>query len=122
MTKTAALQAFFEGFGITAYPSNTVPDETVFPWLTYEVVTGDFGDGELPISVHLYYHTTSEAVPNAKVEEIAEAIGRGGRVISCDDGAIWIKRGSPWCTAQTEPNRPEIKHRLLNITLEYLTA
>lgn len=122
MTKFAALQAFFEDFGISAYPSNSVPDETAFPWLTYDVMTGNFGDGEVPISVHLYYHTTSEAIPNAKVEEIGAAIGRGGVLVACDDGAIWIKRGSPWCTAQTDATRPEIKHRLLNITLEYLTV
>lgn len=122
MTKAAALKKFFSSFGISAYPSNAVPEETVFPWLTYEASFGYLEDGEIPIAVHLYYHTTSEAVPNEKVEEIGQAIGRGGTVIHCDDGAIWIKRGSPFCTPQTDADRPEIKHRYMNLTLEYLTA
>lgn len=122
MTKAAALQKFFSAFGISAYPSNAVPDETVFPWLTYEASFGYLEDGEIPIAVHLYYHTTSEVVPNEKVEEIGQAIGRGGTVIPCDDGAIWIKRGTPFCTSQTDADRPEIKHRYMNLTLEYLTA
>lgn len=121
MTKAAALQAFFSGFGITAYPANAVPDETVFPWLTYEYSTGSIGD-EVSITVHLYYHTTSESIPNAKAEEISEAIGMGGRLVSFDGGAVWIKKGSPFCTAQTDATRPEIKHRIINVTLEYLTA
>lgn len=120
MTKAAALQAFFGGFGVTAYPSNSVPDETTFPWLTYDYAIGDFGD-DIPITAHLYYHTTSEAVPNAKVEEIGAKIGRSGIILDCDGGAIWVKKGSPWCTAQTDAERPEIKHRILNITLEFFT-
>lgn len=122
MTKAAALQKFFGGFGIPAYPSNNVPDETTFPWLTYDVSFGSWGDGEIPIAVHLYYHTTSEAIPNAKAEEISEALGLGGVMLHCDDGAVWIKKGSPFCTAQTDAERPEIKHRYINVTLEFLTA
>lgn len=121
MTKAAALQEFFSSFGITAYPSNSVPDETVFPWLTYEYSTGSIGD-EISITVHLYYHTTSESVPNAKVEEISSAIGRGGRIVPFDGGAVWIKKGSPFCISQTDATRPEIKHRIINATLEYLVA
>ena len=97
MTKAAALQKFFGSFGIPAYPSNNVPDETTFPWLTYDVSFGSWGDGEIPIAVHLYYHTTFEAIPNAKAEEIGKAIGLGGVMLHCDDGAVWIKKGSPFC-------------------------
>ena len=121
MTKAAALHSFFNSFGVTAYPTNNVPDETVFPWLTYEVSTGGFGE-EIPITVHLYFHTTSETVPNAKAEEIDAALKNGGKILQCDDGAIWVKRGSPFCAAETDADTPEIKHRLINITLEYLTA
>lgn len=121
MTKAAALHSFFGSFGMTAYPTNNVPDETVFPWLTYEVSTGGFGE-EIPITVHLYFHTTSEAVPNAKVEEINSVLKNGGKILHCDDGVIWVKRGLPFCISQTDASNPEIKHRAINIMLEYLTA
>ena len=122
MTKAAALHSFFSSFGMTAYPTNNVPDETVFPWLTYEASTGSFNGGEVSITVHLYFHTTSEAVPNAKVEEINGALKNGGKILHCDDGAIWVKRGSPFCISQTDASNSEIKHKVINITLEYLTA
>lgn len=122
MTKVAALQSFFSSFGMTAYPTNNVPDETVFPWLTYETSTGSFKGGEVSITVHLYFHTTSETVPNAKAEEINDTLKNGGKILHCDDGAIWVKRGSPFCISQTDASNPEIKHKVINITLEYLTA
>ena len=34
MTKAAALQAWFEQF-LPAYTTASVPDDAVFPWLTY---------------------------------------------------------------------------------------
>ena len=39
MTKEAVLKQFFSGFGIAAYPSTAVPNDVVFPYLTYEVIT-----------------------------------------------------------------------------------
>ena len=38
--KWQTLQAFFEGFGRTAYDENTVPDDAALPYLTYEA-SGD---------------------------------------------------------------------------------
>ena len=120
MTEIAALKDFFSGFEIDAYPNTAVPDKTPLPYLTYEVQRGDFGD-ECYITVQIWYKTSSEAKPNAKAEEIAKAIGRGGKVITCDGGAIWIKKGSPWCINSSAENDNTIKLRQLNITLEYLT-
>lgn len=122
MTQTAALYKFFSGFDIDAYPNTGVPDEPVLPYLTYEVQQSAFNEGEVYITVQIWYKSDSEAKPNAKAKEIADAIGRGGHVITCDDGAIWIKRGSPWCIASNAEGDVTIKLRQLNVTLEYLTT
>lgn len=119
MTKTQALFQFFNSFGIPAYPLDSVPDDTVFPWITYEVSIAGFGS-EAYISAHLYYYTASEAVPNAKVEEIAEQIGESGITIPYDKGIIWIKKGSPYSNSPADQNDPSIKHRVLNLVLEFL--
>lgn len=121
MTKGAALHKFFNSFGIPGYPSSFVPDDSVFPWLTYDVVTGSIEDGENSIAVNLWYYGESEATPNAKAQEIADHIGYGGRTIPVDGGYIWIKRGSPWCQNLIDDNNSNIKRRLLNISAEYLT-
>lgn len=121
MTIAAALYEFFSSFGIDAYPNNSVPDKAKFPWLTYEATLGNWGDAPVSIGVNLWYHTESEAVPNAKVKQISDAIGNGGVMLKCDDGAIWVKRGEPWCNSLANENDSTIKQRALNITLEFLT-
>ncbi len=121
MTKAAALYSFFSGFGMTAYPSTSVPDDVTFPYLTYEVITSAWGGGETGLTVNLWFYTESEAEPNAKAEEISKAIGAGGKVLPCDGGYIWLKRGSPWCQSLTDDTSPSIKRRYINISAEYLT-
>lgn len=121
MTKSQALQTFFSSFGLTAYTSTSVPDDVIFPYLTYDLITGAWGDEQAAITVNLWFYTESEAIPNAKAEEISKKIGLGGITIPCDDGIIWIKRGSPWCQSLTDETNKTIKRRYINITVEYLT-
>ena len=120
-TKAAALHEFFSSFGLAAYPVSSVPEDTVFPWLTYELVTSSWEQGEVALVLNLWYYTESEATPNAKAEEISKAIGMGGALLPCDEGVIWLKRGSPWCQSLQDATDPMIKRRYINITAEYLT-
>lgn len=120
MTKDFALQAFFERF-LTAYASTSVPEDAVFPYLTYDYVADTWEAGEVGMTVNLWFHTDSEAIPNAKVQEISEAIGSGGTTVKCDGGFIWLKRGSPWCQSLSDDTDPGIKRRYMNVTAEYMT-
>lgn len=120
MTKDVALHAFFSGF-MPAYPSTAVPEDVTFPYLTYDAVFDSLEGGDVSLTVNLWYYTESEAIPNAKAQEISKAIGYGGTTISCDGGYIWLKRGSPWCQSLRDETDPDIKRRYLNITAEYLT-
>lgn len=121
MTKAAALYQFFSSFGMPAYTSTSVPDGVTFPYLTYELITSAFKAGEVGLTVNLWFYTTSEAIPNAKAEELSEAIGMGGKILKCDGGYIWLKRGSPWCQSLSDETSPTIKRRYINVTAEYLT-
>ena len=119
MTKAAALNKFFTRFGMTAYPTSAVPEDVIFPYLTYEVATGDIHSGDITIVVNLWFYTQSEKIPNDKVEQIAEAIGLGGITIPYDGGAIWIKKGSPFSQSLNDENNNTVKRRLINLTIEY---
>lgn len=121
MTKDIALHRFFSSFGIAAYVSTNVPDDAIFPRLTYEFVTSAFGEGEVAITVNLWYHTESEVVPNAKAQEISDRIGTGGITVPCDGGSIWLKRGSPFCQSVSDNTDKDIKRRYINISAEYIT-
>lgn len=121
MTKAAVLYEFFNSFGMTAYAATSVPEDVVFPYLTYELVVDSWEGGEVALTVNLWFYTSSEAIPNAKAQQIADAIGTGGNVLPCDGGYIWIKRGSPWCQSLPDDTAADIKRRYLNVTVEYLT-
>lgn len=121
MTKAAALHAFFNSFGIPFYTTTSVPNDVIFPWGTYELITSAWEEGEVGMTVNLWYRTESEAIPNAKAEEISADIGLGGKIIPCDGGAIWLKRGSPWCQSLRDETDPMIKRRYINVSAEYFT-
>lgn len=121
MTKAAAIYQFWSSFGLTAYEENTVPDDAAFPYITYQLVTDSF-DREIPLSASLWYRSESWTSINAKTEEISQKISRGGKIISCDGGAIWLKRGQPFAQSMGDESDDLIKRKYLNITAEYLTA
>lgn len=120
-TKGEALHAFFSKFGLPVYAANNVPDDVEPDYLTYEMKMSAWGDGETNITVNLWFYTESEAVPNQKAQELSDAFGLGGVLLSCDGGAIWLKRGSPFCQALTDPTDRNKKRRYINVTAEYLT-
>lgn len=120
MTKDKVLHAWFSSF-LPAYPASSVPQDATFPWLTYELSMGAFDSGEIGLTVNLWYYTEGEAAPNAKAQEMSDAIGPGGVVLPCDGGYIWIKRGTPWCQSVVDESDSNIKRRYINVTVEYLT-
>ena len=121
MTKAAAIYQFWSCFGLTAYEENTVPTDAAFPYITYQLVTDSF-DSEIPLTASLWYRSESWTAINAKTEEISQKISRGGKVIPCDGGAIWLKRGQPFAQSMGDESDNLIKRKYLNITAEFMTA
>ena len=121
MTKAAAMYQFWNSFGLTAYEENTVPTDATFPYITYQLVTDSF-DREIPLTASLWYRSESWTTINAKTEEISQKISRGGKIVSCDGGAIWLKRGQPFAQNMRDESDDLIKRKYLNITAEFLTA
>ena len=121
MTKAAAIYQFWNGFGLTAYEENSVPDEAAFPYITYQLVTDSF-DREIPLTASIWYRSESWTAINAKAEEISQKISRGGKIIPCDGGAIWLKRGQPFAQSMVDESDDLIKRKHLNITAEFMTA
>ena len=125
MTKAGALYQFFSSFGIEAYEETLVPtgDEAPkFPYLTYQLVTDSF-ENEVQIPVSLFYYSEASLLAlNEKTEEISKRIGRGGVMLDCDGGKIWLKRGSPFAQTMSDDAEKTIKRKYINITAEFLTA
>lgn len=124
MTKAAALYNFWSGFGLPAYEETSVPtgeDAPAFPYITYQVVTDGFG-GDVALTASVWYRSESWLEINAKTEEIVKHLGRGGRVIPCDGGAVWLKRGQPFAQSMGDDADNMIRRKYINITAEFLTA
>lgn len=120
MNRYQAIQQFLESFDIPAYVESSVPSEAEYPYLTYTLPENDNMGGEVSMNVNVWYYTDTETKPNQKVFEIAKAIGYGGKLITFDDGAVWLKKGSPWVQNIPSESNNKIKHRYLNVDLEYL--
>lgn len=119
MTKGAALQQFFSQF-LTAYTATSVPEDVIFPYLTYDAVFDAWGGEPVSLTVNLWFYTESEAVPNAKADEISKAL-EGGAVLDMGNGEyIVLHRGSPWCQALRDETNNNVKRRYLNVTANYL--
>ena len=121
MTKAAAIYQFWNGFGLTAYEENTVPEDATFPYVTYQLVTDGF-DREVAATASLWSRGESWTAINAKTEEIAQYIGLGGKIIKCDGGRIWIKRGQPFAQNMGDESDDLIKRKYLNLTFAFFTA
>ena len=121
MTKAAAIYQFWNSFGLTAYEENSVPTDATFPYITYQLVTDSF-DSEVPVTASIWYRSESWTAINAKTEEISAHIGLGGKIIKCDGGRIWIKRGQPFAQNMGDESDDLIKRKYLNLTFEFLTA
>lgn len=123
MTKAEALQKFWSSFGLPAYEKTAVPtgsDAPAFPYITYECNFGSF-DETIPLTADLWFRDSKWTAINAKSQEIAYFIGRGGFTLPCNGGAIWIKRGSPFSQHMSDPSDNMIRRIVLNIELECFT-
>lgn len=128
MDKVQALHSFWSSFGIpaideqSAYDESTLKDLDIsFPYITYEVATDSF-DYPVAIGADVWYQSTSWAEATAKAQQIENAIGRGGKMIAYDGGAIWITRGSPFSQRLAAENGYDVRRIHININAEFLSA
>lgn len=122
MTKEDALHYFMSHLGLTAYQENAVPTgeyRPAYPYLTYEVATGSW-DEPIPLSVSLWYRSTSWTAANTMAQHVSDSISRGGVTVPCDGGMLWITRGSPFARSMGDDSDDQVKRKLLNIMVEYL--
>lgn len=123
MTKAAAMQGFWESFGLAAFEENAVPtgdDAPEFPYITYELVTDDLGNSTA-MSASLWCRGTSWVSANAKADEIGARLGYAGVRLSCDGGFIWLRRGVPFAQSMGDPDDDMIRRKVLSVDAMYLT-
>ena len=118
MNKSQALSNFWNSFDWPAYDESTVPDKTSFPYITFSVSVDDF---KYPVSLtaSLWDRNTSWATIIEKLDQIADDIGQGGKIITYGDGAFWIKKGTPFAQRVSDEDRT-IRRIYMNVEVEYI--
>lgn len=121
MNKIQALDNFWNGFiegnDWKAYDATSVPDNISYKHITYEVSSDEFG---YPVAqtANLWDKSTSWEAITLKEMQISDYVGRGGIMITYDDGAMWVKKGTPW--AQRLVDSEDIKRIVLNVEIEFI--
>lgn len=116
MDKWQAIQSFWEGFDIPAYDQNSVPDDAVAPYITYEAKTADF-ENALPLSGSIWYRSSSWRDISKKADQIADSLKK---IIKIDGGYLFITRGSPFAQRLNDPN-DTVKRVYINLMVEFYT-
>lgn len=122
MDKAQAIHQFWSSFGLPAYDENTIPNNAIMPYITYNVST-DALNGILNLYANLWYDSYSWKEITNKADEIAEAIGKNGFYsIKIDNGYLWLTLDSPFAQRMSEPGSDSIRRIFLMINAEFLTS
>lgn len=110
------LYDFFNSFGIPAYVTNFVADDTVLPYITYDVYIGAPLD-VVPIGVKVWYGGGLPTELFETVEKIRAKIGNELQV-PCGNGYLYIYPGNPFAQPAADEN-PDISVMYLNINVSF---
>ena len=119
LDKWQAIHSFWSSFNLTAYDEASVPDGAQLPYITY---TADIDslDNTIILNADVWYQSHSWEEISNKVDEIDAQLSNNGVRIQCDEGYLWIVRGSPFAQRINEENS-EIKRIYVNTLAEFLT-
>ena len=117
-TAASALNAFWNSFGLPAYPEGYVPDDQALPYITYQLVKPNWRS-QVSSYARVWYYDPSYLNITAKVDEIETAIGEG-KTIRADDGFIFIAKDVNFCQFQpTEDYGLKVAYLQLIIEANY---
>jgi len=120
--KSQAIYNLWSQFGLPAYDEDTVPDDAVFPYITYSTSLNSIGN-VTSLSGSLWYHSTSWKEASQKAEEIAEYIGKHGHISQkIDGGYFFVTLGSPFAQRMSDEGDRLIRRIYILLDCEFLTA
>ena len=128
MTQFAkALAAFWNGFGLPAYPEGNVPETDAQgravcpPYITYTLDKPDW-DAAAGHQARVWVRDEGYEAIDAKVGEIAARIPAGcGALIRAGEGLLWLRRADTW-VQMLDTGERHLKAAQMNMVLSaYMT-
>lgn len=118
MNKWEVQQAYWSSFGLVAYNEETVPENAVLPYITYQPASGSL-NGQVTVSGSLWYRGTSWAPIMQKTTEMEPMIDRQLKV---DGGYVKFRKPvSNFAQPMSDPNDDRIRRMVLSVEVEFLT-
>lgn len=118
MNKIQAYTNFWNSFNLTAYDEGCVPDKANLPYITFNIGEDDF-NYPVSLTASIWYRSSNWVDITNKADEISDKISRGGTVVNYDDGALWIKKGTPFMQRVKDPD-DSIRRIFMNIDVEFI--
>ena len=115
-----ALYRFFLRFGIPVYKEDDAPSTASPPYITVKTATPTW-DASAPIYARVWYRGATYLPINAKVDEIAAAIGHAGVSIPTETGCVWLYRANPFAQTQHMAGDPALQCVYLNMLIQAIT-
>lgn len=127
MNRIQKINQFWNSFGLVAMDENSVPDGTMDrespnflgQYITYDVTDSGW-DNEVPMMANIWYLSDSWQAITEKSMQIGDYIGRGGIMLDCDEGAIWIKKAPSFAQRMANEGYDNIRRIVLSIEVEYI--
>ena len=116
-----ALQDYFSGFGMPAFPEDSVPEYDEAgqrirpPYITVQLACPAWRDST-PFHVRVWDRANNYKTVSAAVDAISAAIGEG-ESLPCQGGAAYVFKGRPFCQFTPFRGDPTLKCALLNLNL-----
>lgn len=118
MTNAEVIYRFWASFELPTYDETSVPAKSQTPYLTYETALDSFGN-EVALTASLWYRDTGWEAITVKANQINAAISRGGRMLATENGALWLKRGTPFAQRMADTD-DSIRRIVINVTVEFI--
>lgn len=115
------IYTFLSGFGVPVYDENSVPEDAVFPYMTYNPIITDW-DGSALMQVRLWDYPGPDHSAGriyGIVDQIGESIDSESKILPVGTHKyVTLAKGEPW--VQPQPT-PDVKARVIILNFEIST-
>lgn len=115
-----ALYEFFSGFGVPAYPEDSVPSGAELPYITVQLMDPGWEE-TVGFTASVWDRSGQFEGVSAIVDAIKTAIGAGCSVPVQGGGAVWIYRDTPFAQHMPYAGDPNYKRVYLRMKMQALT-
>ena len=114
-----ALYSFFSGFGVPAYPADSVPDGAELPYITVQLMDPGW-EQTTGFTANVWDRSGGFERAAGIVDAIQSAIGPGA-CVPAEDGAVWIYKDTPFAQHMPYAGDPNYRRIYLRLKMQALT-